>query len=59
MFFYVVRQRSQNSLGEFGVCSGSAVAFESVVRQFRECKIMSFIGAFSESRPPGMWTRWN
>jgi hypothetical protein len=39
--------------GEFGVCSGVAPAFEGGVRQFRGCKTMNSIGAFSESRLPG------
>ena len=45
--------------GEFRVYSGSAAAFDGGVRQFRGCKTMNCIGAFSESRLPGTWTRWN
>jgi hypothetical protein len=45
--------------GEFRVCSGRADTFEGGVRQFRECRIMSCIGAFLESRPRGTWTRWS
>ncbi len=45
--------------GEFRVYSGSAAVFEGGVRQFRGCKTMNCIGAFSESRLPGTWTRWN
>ena len=44
---------------EFRVCSGAGTAPEGGVRQFLGCKIVNFIGAFSESRPPGTWTRWN
>jgi sugar phosphate permease len=45
--------------GEFRVCSGAVPAFEGGVRQFRGCKTMNSIDAFSESRLPGTWTRWN
>ena len=45
--------------GEFRVCSGRADTFEGGVRQFRECRIMSCIGAFLESRPRGTWIRWS
>jgi hypothetical protein len=44
---------------EFRVCTGTAPASEGGMRQFLGCRIENFIGAFSESRPPGMWTQWN
>jgi hypothetical protein len=48
-----------NFNGEFRVCSGMTGTSEGGMRQFRGCKTMNFIGAFSESRLPGMWKRWS
>src|SRR5215467_12245017 len=54
-----VSSQADQQIREFRVCSGAAKACEGGMRHFEGCKIMNFIGAFSESRLRGTWTRWN
>ena len=46
------------NIGNSGFVVGSRSWLEDDVRQFQGCKIVNCIGVFSESRPPGTWTRW-